>query len=66
MRFSPALMTAAEIARYDYIAVARRQLVERGVDAYMAQLGAMDCFNSRYRTNPITDAAEWFKGWTHD
>lgn len=65
MKFNPMLMTAAELARFDYIAVARRRLMELGIDPYMAQIGATDCFNSPYRTAPLRDAQEWFEGWTH-
>jgi hypothetical protein len=59
---NPPLATE-EIARCDYIYPFQRVLTAAGIDPNLARLGATDCWNSRFRADPIADACEWLKGW---
>lgn len=56
-------MTAEEFVRANYICVARRTLIELGLDPYDAQIGAQDCHRSTHSEHPIVDARQYFAGF---
>lgn len=56
-------MSSEEVARLDYICVARRTLIELGVDPHDAQAGAEALFGQKMRGSPVADAQLYFKAY---